>query len=424
MSAWTSTVTNAGAELLSRLVAGETLNITRAVSGSTSVPIVDIKTQTQIDDEAQTLIMQPEQTMEDGSVIIPVVLENTQLKSEYTLWQVGIFAQHPEKGEILFLIAQAENGEVIPTAEDSPGFSIEWRFYFKNSNNVTVNVAIDPAGLVSLEVLKQHTENKENPHGVTAEQVGALSCERNDKVKYFTSILEIVNSMMSGGSFVINNGNSISYGDDYPRSGVDFHFLVLLDETGRKRVIAISFGSNNFEVFTRRASNNAWSDTKWISLTDVFLPLTGGTLSANEFYTGGGTGRWWGGGYTASMQKWNKAGDSSNFRAIQLSDSDSVPDKSKAFIVVDRVNGDHKEYQIYGEHNYPITNNTTTKAVTASNNLVTANTLHYHTVDRIGRDNSVFSPNTNYTTYMARGIALVTSTPSSLNNGTVAFVYA
>ena len=175
MSAWTSTVTNAGAELLGLLVAGETLNITRAVSGSTAVPIVDIKTQTQISDVAQTLTMQPAQTREDGSIILPVILENTQLKSEYTLWQVGIFAQHPEKGEILFLIAQAENEEVIPTAKDAPGFSIEWRFYFKNSNDVNVNVAMDPAGLVSLEVFNQHAGDKTNPHRVTSEQVGALS---------------------------------------------------------------------------------------------------------------------------------------------------------------------------------------------------------------------------------------------------------
>lgn len=187
MSAWTSTVTNAGSELLGLLVAGETLNITRAVSGSTAVPIVDIKTQTQISDVAQTLTMQPAQTREDGSVIIPVVLDNTKLKSEYTLWQVGIFAQHPEKGEILFLIAQAENEEVIPTAKDAPGFSIEWRFYFKNSNDVNINVNVDPAGLVSLEVFNQHAGDKTNPHGVTAEQIGAATAA-DHQFKTYTSL--------------------------------------------------------------------------------------------------------------------------------------------------------------------------------------------------------------------------------------------
>lgn len=47
-----------------------------------------------------------------------------------------------------------------------------------------------------------------------------------------------------------------------------------------------------------------------------------------------------------------------------------------------------------------------------------------HVANVIGREDTLTSDNTAYTTYMGRAIALVTSAPSSMTNGTCAFVYA
>lgn len=70
-----------------------------------------------------------------------------------------------------------------------------------------------------------------------------------------------------------------------------------------------------------------------------------------------------------------------------------------------------------------ITNNTSS-AVATGTNLATCNTVNNHSANRLNRNNSVNAADTNYTTYMARGIALVTSAPTSMTNGCVAFVYA
>lgn len=68
-----------------------------------------------------------------------------------------------------------------------------------------------------------------------------------------------------------------------------------------------------------------------------------------------------------------------------------------------------------------ITNNTATStALTANTNLITANTLRYHT----NRTTSVAAADTNYTTYMARGVALVSTDTTPTNNGQIAWVYA
>lgn len=70
-----------------------------------------------------------------------------------------------------------------------------------------------------------------------------------------------------------------------------------------------------------------------------------------------------------------------------------------------------------------ITNLTSKGVATANTNLTTANTLIYHSQARLNRTTNVNATDTNYSTYMARGIALVSSAPSSLTDGCCAFVY-
>ena len=67
-----------------------------------------------------------------------------------------------------------------------------------------------------------------------------------------------------------------------------------------------------------------------------------------------------------------------------------------------------------------ITNNTATStAITANTNLITANTLRY----AINRTTSVAAADTNYTTYMARGMALNTSDTNPTVNGAISWTY-
>lgn len=51
------------------------------------------------------------------------------------------------------------------------------------------------------------------------------------------------------------------------------------------------------------------------------------------------------------------------------------------------------------------------------------NWVKFATAKELNRTNAVQSANTAYTTYMARGIALVTAAPTSMVNGACAFVY-
>lgn len=71
----------------------------------------------------------------------------------------------------------------------------------------------------------------------------------------------------------------------------------------------------------------------------------------------------------------------------------------------------------------PITDLSAKGSISLNTNLVTAKTVGYHAHYRFNRNSAVNAADANYDTYMARGIALVDAVPSSMVNGTAAFVY-
>ena len=181
---------------------------------------------------------------------------------------------------------------------------------------------------------------------LTPQDIGAVS-DTHSKLNLSTSLLSYAsNNTPEGLTFFTLSGSDYT-GDDVPTDNCKYGHGYISRRSNDIDVMLVEAGSSRDVYF-----NHCYKGT-WSGWTNRFLPLTGGTLTANEFYTGGGTGRWWGGAYTTSMQKLNVSGDSTNLRGFQVNDSNSVADKKYAYVLLDRVNGDHKEYQIFGQHNKP-----------------------------------------------------------------------
>ncbi|MFQ8666898.1 hypothetical protein [Anaerostipes caccae] len=177
MKLWENTaLTEKGTALQNKLFDGQTLKITGAKAGAGEVPPVNLRQQTQITDERQEITLQPVRT-EDGKAVIPVLLENTEVKESYELHQVGFYAQDPEEGEILYCIAQTSEGKKIPSAAESPGFSITWNFCFQNSDTAPFEVVLDSAGLVGIE---QHKKLLDSVNEIK-NRINELSSELNKK---------------------------------------------------------------------------------------------------------------------------------------------------------------------------------------------------------------------------------------------------
>ena len=232
MNIWQNAVlTDQGIALLAKMVAGTSLTITRAVTGSGYVTPGTLNSQTAVTSPQQTMSFRTVSYPESGKVCVPAYLTNTGLTTGYTATQVGFYAQDPDDGEILYFIAQANSGSgtVVPSASEMPGFNAEWDFYFQYGQADDVTVTVDPtntvnqqqvatmisdhntsenahAGVLAKEEditdaisdhnssltahsgvlatqasLRTHTSNTNNPHSVTAAQVGAYTMATTDE---------------------------------------------------------------------------------------------------------------------------------------------------------------------------------------------------------------------------------------------------
>lgn len=159
MNIWANAViTNDGIALLAKLVEGSTLTIKRAQTGTGFVTPGLLSKQTEIVGPRQELEFRPVSYPETGKCALPCYLTNKGLASGYTATQVGIFAEDPDVGEILFFIAQAESGTGTPVPSDTemPGYNAEWTFYFQCGQAEQVTVFVDPANTVSRRDLERY----------------------------------------------------------------------------------------------------------------------------------------------------------------------------------------------------------------------------------------------------------------------------
>ena len=166
---WTNAVITAAGQAMQAALAGtgKGFTFTRAASGA-GTAAGELSTQTALTDERQTLSLQPGETVEGNKKKIQVVLSNAGLQTGYTMHQLGFFAQAEDsEDEILYAIVQDETGDAIPSAADSPGFSVDWTYIFSYGSADEVSVTLDPAGVIGWGAVGQ-------PGGVAPLDEGGL----------------------------------------------------------------------------------------------------------------------------------------------------------------------------------------------------------------------------------------------------------
>jgi len=154
MNNWANAViTNQGIALQAKLIAGTTLTITRAVTGSGSVTPATLKAQTAVSNIQQTMTIKSVTYPEEGKAAVSTRITNDELTTGYTAMQVGFYAEDPDEGEILYFIAQADSGSgaVVPSETEMPGYSAEWTMYFQYGDADDVSVTVDPSNTISAE---------------------------------------------------------------------------------------------------------------------------------------------------------------------------------------------------------------------------------------------------------------------------------
>jgi hypothetical protein len=188
MNTWnTAVLTTKGAALLSKLISGNTLTITKAQTGAGSVSADSLVSQTAVTTPKQIMTFRTVSYPTDGQAALPCYLENDNLTAGYTCTQVGIFANDPDDGEILFFIAQADTGggTPIPSNTEMPGFTAEWTFYFTYGQAESVSVTVNPANTVSQAEAQTMVSNAVNAAQSSLEsQISTVQRTLNANITY------------------------------------------------------------------------------------------------------------------------------------------------------------------------------------------------------------------------------------------------
>lgn len=148
MATWIDFIrTNQGLNLDTKIAAGGVeLTITKAMSAAGKVSATKLREQTALTTPKQTLQIMDKQILSDSNAfILPIKLTNAGLTEGYDMYQLGIFAQDPDLGEILYMICQTSTpeGEEVPSETDQPAYSIQWnmKITISDATNVTVEVS-------------------------------------------------------------------------------------------------------------------------------------------------------------------------------------------------------------------------------------------------------------------------------------------
>lgn len=181
-----SKLTTAGKALLAKAQAGQTsIQITKAQTGSGSYSSGEnLEIRTALKAAKQTFPIQNKVINADNTLVLKVAITNKgsdfELQAGYDITEFGIFAQDPQKGEILYSIATASTSDYMPAYNGVIPSVINMSYYLEvaNAANVTINSAGAIALQADLEALEERVsvieQNKVELLGVR-KKVGASS---------------------------------------------------------------------------------------------------------------------------------------------------------------------------------------------------------------------------------------------------------
>ena len=172
-------LTNKGIALQAKVQAGTQLHITKLKLGSGVVPSgTDVKTLTDLIAPEQNLGIGGKEAVGDYCKISSTI-SNTGLEAGYYVRELGVFAQDPDDGEILYMYTTDGAPDYLPAGGGSTVISQEFSVMIAVDDTDNIVVDIDPAalatmGYVQLQIQEHNTDTTAHANftGATAEAAG------------------------------------------------------------------------------------------------------------------------------------------------------------------------------------------------------------------------------------------------------------
>ena len=137
------TYTNKGLALTAKTAAGACLRVSRVVGGSGHT--TDVPNAVALPEIRQTLTV-GEARCTGNTAVLPVTLAAVGQRSTYTLAELGVYAEAPDEGEILYCVYRLDEPVTIQAGSDTV-----LRFYLRQtvSEDGGAMVLCSPAGLIT-----------------------------------------------------------------------------------------------------------------------------------------------------------------------------------------------------------------------------------------------------------------------------------
>lgn len=155
-----SLYTNVGTKMMSEVLSGATMTITKAVGGSGTTAAESLAALTDVKEQKQTLKILGIEDATDSSgnaagKRIKIQITNESVETGYILHQVGIYAKLADGNETLLIIMQDDRGVEIPSHAENSDFEIELYGIMAISNLANISVTVDPNAVASVKMVNQ-----------------------------------------------------------------------------------------------------------------------------------------------------------------------------------------------------------------------------------------------------------------------------
>lgn len=200
-------------------------------------------------------------------------------------------------------------------------------------------------------LLKAHGEDTKNPHDVTAEQVGARPNTWTPTASDVGAITKSISWVSNVDLFEVfgtadDEVTMYKFGSGCTNTPDGWSWFSVL-KCGSS---AFAFGANYKGVLaTSRYTSEGWSN--WVTTTDLYLPLIGGTLSGKQVLLYDGYVEILGDNNEIRLVTRNAKDNTNTQRSLELANSNAIQDLKNALWIYDKVNGTGKTYHIFGQHN-------------------------------------------------------------------------
>jgi hypothetical protein len=150
-------ITETGQTLIAKIMSGVTgVQFTALKTSTAQLSASELEQLTALPDIVQTTTFTNISPKNSTQINIVATVNNTNLTTGYNCYSVGIFANDPDTGEILFAVSTADVPSYLPAFQNQTQ-SIYFNFTITVGNSANISLNVDPAGMASvfdLNVLK------------------------------------------------------------------------------------------------------------------------------------------------------------------------------------------------------------------------------------------------------------------------------